>query len=396
MPENRRTPLRAEGGRIVDANGNEVLITGVNWFGLETQAFAPGGLHTRKWTDLLDQVVDLGFNALRLPYSSQLLHPEIKPHDVDPNLTPDRPGGIHAELNPDLVGLTGPQIMDTIVDGATSRGLMVILDRHRPDCLRQSNLWHNEDFSEEIWISDWVALATKFRDNPLVIGADLHNEPHDHADNDPQSRQPSVTWGDDNPGTDWRAAAQRAGNAVLAVNPNWLIFVEGVQSFRQPFLPEERKAFYFFGGNLAPARERPVVLTDPSKLVYSAHDYGPGVFHQRWFDDPIFPANMPGLWRFMWAYLVEEERAPVLIGEFGGKSVDPTANELKSRLEGIWQHTLVNYLRDNRISYTYFTLNPDSVDTGGVLDNDFKTVRRDKMNLLSTHLAPRLAVPVPA
>src|SRR3954469_17719945 len=31
-----RPPLHAEGGRIVDAHGKEVVLTGVNWFGLET------------------------------------------------------------------------------------------------------------------------------------------------------------------------------------------------------------------------------------------------------------------------------------------------------------------------------------------------------------------------
>src|SRR5689334_22083136 len=39
-----RPPLHAEGGRIVDAHGNEVVLTGVNWFGLETGTFAPHGL----------------------------------------------------------------------------------------------------------------------------------------------------------------------------------------------------------------------------------------------------------------------------------------------------------------------------------------------------------------
>ncbi|GAA2592566.1 hypothetical protein GCM10010399_23990 [Dactylosporangium fulvum] len=47
MPHNARTPLRTEGGRIVDADGNEALITGVNWFGLEIDTFAPHGLHKR-------------------------------------------------------------------------------------------------------------------------------------------------------------------------------------------------------------------------------------------------------------------------------------------------------------------------------------------------------------
>jgi endoglucanase len=77
----------------------------------------------------------------------------------------------------------------------------------------------------------------------------------------------------------------------------------------------------------------------------------------------------------------------MLVGEFGGELVDLNTNE------GLWQQALVKYLKDNRIGYTYFCLNPNSADTGGVLEDDFTTVRKDKMDLLRTHLAPRLEEP---
>jgi Cellulase (glycosyl hydrolase family 5) len=31
---------------------------------------------------------------------------------------------------------------------------------------------------ESTWIADWKALAARYKGNPTVIGADLHNEPH--------------------------------------------------------------------------------------------------------------------------------------------------------------------------------------------------------------------------
>src|SRR5436190_6651213 len=34
-------PLRASGGKLVDAAGREVRLTGVNWSGLETSAYSP-------------------------------------------------------------------------------------------------------------------------------------------------------------------------------------------------------------------------------------------------------------------------------------------------------------------------------------------------------------------
>jgi endoglucanase len=351
-------PLHADGGKIVDARGKEVVLTGVNWFGLETGSFAPHGLWARNWSQMLDQMAGQGFNTLRLPYSNELFDPASKPNGID------------YKLNPDLVGLTGPQIMDKIVNGTTSRGMMVMLDRHRPTSQAQSPLWYTDKVSEDRWISDWVTLAKHYRNNPLVIGADLHNEPHANA-----------TWGDGNKTTDWRAAAERAGNAVLAANPNWLVFVEGVETYQG-----QGGKGYWWGGNLQGAKDNPVRLTDQSKLVYSAHDYSPKVWSQSWFTDPAFPANLPALWDAQWGYLAKSGTAPVVLGEFGGRSVgsDP---------EGIWQRALVDYLKKNKISYTYWSWNPNSGDTGGVLADDWTTVNKDKMALLKSYQAPMAPKP---
>ncbi|WP_433078272.1 glycoside hydrolase family 5 protein [Dactylosporangium sp. CA-052675] len=358
-------PLHAEGSKIVDARGVTVQFTGVNWFGLETNTFAPHGLWSRKLDDMLDQMVAQGFNSMRLPFSNELFDAASKPNGVD------------FALNPDLKGLTGPQLMDRVVEGATKRGMMVILDRHRPTSQGQSNLWYTDKVSEDRWISDWVKLAKQYRDNPLVVGADLHNEPHGEA-----------TWGDGNEKTDWQAAAQRAGDAVLKANPNWLIVVEGIENYKKA---DGQNDGYWWGGNLQGAKDHPVKLSDQSKLVYSAHDYSPKVWSQQWFTDPAFPANMPALWDKQFGYLVKNNTAPVLMGEFGGRSVAEQDAQGNKDLEGIWQRNLVKYLKDNGLSYTYWAWNPNSGDTGGVLKDDWTTVDADKAALLKTYQAPLAA-----
>jgi endoglucanase len=351
-------PLRAQGGKIVDARGNEVVLTGVNWFGMETGTFAPHGLWSRNWQQMLDQMAGAGFNTIRLPYSNELFLPASKPNGID------------FKLNPDLRGLTGQQIMDKIVEGATSRGMMIMLDRHRPDQYGQSPLWYTDKVSEQTWIKDWTNLAARYKNNPLVIGADLHNEPHAQA-----------TWGDGKQETDWRLAAERAGNAILKVNPNWLIVVEGVETYQGPG-GKAGPVGYWWGGNLIGARNYPVRLSDQSKLVYSAHDYSPKVFGQQWFSDPGFPKNLPALWDLMWGNLAKTGTAPVILGEFGGRSVD------QNDAEGVWQHALLDYLKQNKISYTYWSWNPDSGDTGGVLADDWATVHKDKIDMLKQYQAP--------
>lgn len=352
--KNVQGPLHTDKANIVDANGHTVTLAGVNWFGFETGTFAPHGLWATSYQSQLDQMVKAGFNTIRLPYSNELFDD-----------TKNTPNGIDYGQNPDLKGLKGLALMDKIIDAATSRGMMVILDQHRPDQYGQSNLWYTSKLSEDQWVKDWVMLAGHYKNNPKVIGADLHNEPHGEA-----------TWGDGNPKTDWRMAAEKAGNAVLAANPNWLILVEGIDHFG----PDG----YWWGGDLQGSKANPVRLNVPNRLVYSPHDYGPGVYNQNWFMDKSFPNNMPGIWEKHWAFPKTEGTTPVLLGEFGGKSVGDDT-------EGVYQKSLVKFLKDQGISYTYWSWNPDSGDTGGVLQNDWKTMDQGKVDMLQTYQQPVLA-----
>ena len=198
------------GSAILDQNGQPVRIAGVNWFGLETSNFAPHGLWARDYRDMLDQIAAQGYNTMRLPFSNQLFDAGSTPNGIDFG------GG----RNADLQGLDGLGIIDKIVAYAgTDRPA-----RHpRPPPAGRERavgaVVHGAARRESVWIDDWTMLATRYAGNPTVIGADLHNEPHGPA-----------CWGGGNPAIDWRLAAERAGNAILAVNPNWLIFVEGVES----------------------------------------------------------------------------------------------------------------------------------------------------------------------
>ncbi len=230
----------------------------------------------------------LGFNTIRLPFSDQLFD------------SGSVPNGIDFTKNPDLQGLSGLQIMDKIVAYAGQIGLRILLDHHRSDAgnsANESGLWYTSAYPESRWISDWTMLAARYAGNPTVIGADLHNEPHGPA-----------TWGDGS-ANDWRLAAERAGDAILAVNPNWLIVVEGVE--------QGSSGSYWWGGNLSNAGASPVVLSQPGHLVYSAHDYPASVYPQSWFSDPNYPNNLPAVWDRNWGYLFREGIAPVLLGEFG-------------------------------------------------------------------------------
>ncbi len=347
--------IRTSHKELIDASGCQVHLSGVNWFGFETSAFAPHGLWARNWKDMLKQMAHLGFNSIRLPYTNQLFDPASKPT------------AINYWLNPDLKGLQGLALMDRIIQGAGSLGLKVILDRHDPTTDLRPALWYTDQMPQSRWIADWVMLAQHYRGNETVIGADLANEPHGPA-----------TWGDGNASTDWRLAAEQAGNAVLAANPDWLIIVEGIEQYHGDF--------YWQGGNLTGAAQYPVRLSVQDKLVYSAHDYGPEVYPQSWFQAANFPHNLSAVWQKHWAYLQNVGNTPVFVGEFGGRSMGQDT-------EGVWQRSLLAFLKANDISYAYWAWNPDSGDTGGILKDDWKTVNQSKLDVLNAYQWPALGQP---
>jgi len=138
-----------------------------------------------------------------------------------------------------------------------------------------------------------VTARTKMDEgNDTILGADLHNEPHN-----------SATWGDGGP-TDWARAATEAGNAVLDINPDWLVVVEGISNYDGDN--------YWWGGNLQGVADHPIELDVDNRLVYSPHDYPASVFEQSWFFDG---SDLTEVFRENWGYIYEEGIAPVLIGE---------------------------------------------------------------------------------
>ena len=360
---------RTDGNRIVDANGNEVYISGVNWFGFETGNNVVHGLWTRNWESVLDQIKDLGYNTIRLPFSNEMLTPGTMPESVD------------QIQNPDLVGLSSIEIMDKIIEGASARGLKVILDNHRSDAgssAQGNGLWYTDEFPESRWISDWEFLADRYNGNDTVIAADLRNEPHDDA-----------CWGCGDPALDWRLAAERAGNAVLAVNPDLLIIVEGNECYgpngiTDPFAGAECT---WWGGNLLGARDYPIRLDVPNRLVYSPHDYPASVFPQDWFSDPAYPDNLPAVWDSFWGYLHNDNVAPIFIGEFGTR--------YESTSDQLWLQTLRDYIDEKDHHWAFWSLNPNSGDTGGILQDDWISVEQEKQDILETIQYPLAGTPDP-
>jgi endoglucanase len=76
-----------------------------------------------------------------------------------------------------------------------------------------------------------------------------------------------------------------------------------------------------------------------------------------------------------------------MLGEFGSTLANP--------LDQQWLTTLLDYLTDNGMSFTYWSWNPNSGDTGGVALDDWYSINQQKYNILQPHLVPPVGGPGP-
>lgn len=243
LPANE-TPLRTQGRYIIGRGGERVKWSCVNWYGAYSETSVVGGAEVRPIRQIVDRIVHLGFNCVRLCYSTQA-------HLENPLIE-----AVHIAANPVFFGKRFLDVWDATVDALTDAGLMVIINNqvHKSGwCChftQVEGLWYQPDYPESVWIDSLVNMTLRHRSNPLVVAIDLRNEVHDYEDT-------VLTWGDGNPLTDWAAAATRAGNAVLAANPDVLIVVMAL----------------CFGMELRPARAHPIRLDLPDRVVYQTHNY---------------------------------------------------------------------------------------------------------------------------
>lgn len=323
--------LQTQGRWIVDRQGHRVKLASVNWSGAETQAYTVGGLDVRRLDDLAALIRQGGFNSVRLPWSNQLVE--------DNPVVPAR----YLRANPQLQGKRALVVLDAVIASLGQQGVMVVLDNHRSradwccDEAHGDGLWYTAAYPESSWIRDWQTMAKRYGGARNVVAAELRNEIRPDPSLAPGPT--TATWGDGNPLTDWQAAATRAGNAVLAVNPSWLVVVGGTE----------------YQGNLTGVRAHPVILSVAHRLVYAAHDY-------RWFSSDFQLRHFPLLQAKLdnrWGYVTTPGRdytAPVYVSETG-TCTNPNPTEQCVPLDPTYLADISKYLREADLDFAYWPLN---------------------------------------
>ncbi len=201
--------LSTSGNQIVDSTGATVRLTGLNWFGMETDNKTFHGL----WAGRDLEVDDRPHGPARATTRSGCRTPATRSSRARrrpaSTPTPTRTSSACRRCRSSTRSSTY----------AGSKGMRIILDRHRPTAPGRPRSGTPRRCSEASEIADWQMLATRYAGNPTVVGADLFNEPH--AD----GTEPNGTgacWGCGDTARDWRLAAERIGNASSPPTPNWL------------------------------------------------------------------------------------------------------------------------------------------------------------------------------
>ncbi len=397
--------LHAVGSRLYDKDGNEVWLTGANWFGFNCTENCAHGLYAADVDVFLSNVADKGINIIRFPISSELLKSWM---DGTPNPVNSVQAGYeppYVDINRDFVLEDGKtmkdsmQIFDVIMGKCKKYGIKAMIDIHSPHSDNSGHnyeLWYGKaGVTTDVWIDTLVWLADKYSNDDTIIGYDLKNEPHGKRGYTGDKCPSDIAkWDGSTDENNWAYAATKCANAILEVNPNALIFIEGVEQY-----PKTDKGYTYdtpdvweakgdaspwygawWGGNLRGVRDFPIVPdSGTSQIVYSPHDYGPSVYAQTWFDkDFTTQTLLDDYWYDTWSYIVEEDIAPLLIGEWGGH-MDGDKNQK-------WMELLRDYMIDNHINHTFWCLNPNSGDTGGLLSYDFQTWDDEKYGLFEPSL----------
>ncbi len=401
-----------ENAEVVDMYGNPVWMTGVNWFGYNVGSQVFDGVWSVNMHDCLDLIADHGFNLLRVPMSTEIIL-QWKNREPDPMIK------INATTNPELVKtfdqygtpieyMYSFDVWNKAVEWCRENGIKIMIDIHSASTHAAGHtfpLWYDDRFSTDDWLEALSWFCEQYKDDDTIIAVDLKNEPHGKPEEGKFAK-----WDNSKDINNWKYAAERGAMACLEQNPNLLIMIEGIEcypdfsrgadwttpSIDYAHYDEPSKIFgAWWGGNLRGVKDHPVDIGNYKKqIVYSPHDYGPLVYEQKWFHlegtRPNYTSYefdteslLKEYWYDAWAYLVEEKRYPLLMGEWGGfvdKKNDPSGANTR------WLTLLRDYMIKKHIHHTFWCFNENSSDTGGLVYDNFGKWDNEKYEFVKPSL----------
>ena len=228
--------LRVQGDKIVDATGRTVTLKGVAFGNQVWQEQAVPVLHHNE-VDYA-RLASMGMNSTRFYMNHITFEDDAAPGVYKPE---------------------GWQWIDQNIEWAKTHGIYLVLTMTHPPGGFQStgdgdDLWENPSTQERL-ISLWRAIAARYRDEPVIAGYNFLNEP-------------AVTKSREQ----WHELSGRIVQAVRAVDPNHMFFVERVDCTAGDWANDADGNFF---------------KVNDANVVYEFHFYEPFQFtHQNasWVD----------------------------------------------------------------------------------------------------------------
>jgi len=314
-------------------------LSGISWFGFETQDFVVNGLWSHSVEDYIKQMRECQLNTIRIPFSAEwiLYNYDLYPYN----------GFVSSDF--ENQNKKSIEILDNVFKIADKYQMKIMLDLHRLHKEYISELWYSPTdglFTEDDFFTTWFQILDRYQNHTNLIAIDLLNEPHGLA-----------TWGSSSISTDWNQFAMYAIHKINARYPDskWLYFVEGIG----------------WGKDFTNVHNFPIQLSKhlQNRLVYSPHTYGKSVVNSV---DPNNKFQLYQDWDTFFGFL-KSLGYTYIIGEYGGIT-DIDAN---------WMNSLVDYLIENQMRNAFFwSLGPNSGDVKGLLYDDWTTIDIFKLKLI--------------
>ncbi|RHY27638.1 hypothetical protein DYB25_007818 [Aphanomyces astaci] len=370
----------------------KIVITGINWSGMENSEGVPHGLAFgqaalvrlfRLWRqdDIVERMAKQGMTAVRLPLNVLMINSNAAPNVKD---------FVDPVVNPELVVSDYMTMIKKIVQGLAKKGVSVLLDIHKLDPAvegKTEGLWYSATVPASAINQAIQTLATDLCNSNYynVLGVDLKNEPHDGCW---PGGAADVSCPD---AKNWPKAAAKLADTMLAACPKWMAFVEGLASAtltNHGFVTKAgpNTTLYYqewWGAALQNVTKYPVPVAPAhkNKLVYVPHFYSPSVYPAPYYFASFasagggavveeWPATADGnaslkanVYRALdlaFGNAVKNIESPVMFGEFGGIYGAKDLFPLKTSSRVI--ELFVQYSADRNMSGGFaWSLNPDSV-----------------------------------
>lgn len=400
--------MTTQGDKIINSSGQEVELKGFNWFGFNNQATMVDGLWSGSgplasdFATVVYRLKLLGFNAVRLPFSFKDIN-TLSPRNYTNACQIPTQSTIQASVTNPSVAVGSKVIPPMIappprvagkcddylpndttlnrflwtVNFFAKNGFYVLIDNHlREDQTVLEN--------KQLWVQNWKDLVTKISQDPIskkMLMIDILNEPDEYE----------IKWETSGSTPGLKDLYLAVMDAVYPINSEALFFIEGTA--QGDIGANWGDGFSTADSGLSnPSSFFNTLLTKPylNQVVISPHVYPPSVTgaSQNYSGSGLYNRLTASF-----GYLTQQgycngicKTFPVAIGEMGSRFTEN--NDIQSMQD------FAKYLNNTGTgadgkhhaikNWFYWSWNPNSSDTGGIVDDNWLSIIWKKIDYLTT------------